>query len=67
MWTSTESLEEELLRAEHRGHDMENDPPQHGLSRVRRFTCAKCGRALLKGERSVYGSAGDIECDGNPS
>jgi hypothetical protein len=46
-----------------RGHVLENDPP-HGLSRMRRQTCTKCGSAvLLRPDGSGYGSALESDCD----
>ncbi|MGW2169122.1 hypothetical protein ACWC1C_01165 [Streptomyces sp. NPDC001705] len=44
-----------------KGHDFEDDPP-HGLSRVERWTCTRCGHAVLRNGGVVYGSAVTEEC-----
>jgi hypothetical protein len=45
------------------GHDLEWDPP-HELSRFGRYTCTKCGKAvLIRPNGSGYGSATRDACD----
>lgn len=44
-----------------KGHAFEDDPP-HALSRVERWTCTRCGAAVLRNSSVVYGSAATDEC-----
>ena len=59
-------FEEALKAARAAGHDLTNDPP-HSLSSVNRYTCTKCGKAVLGSDDNVYGSAVKEPCkpDGN--
>lgn len=43
------------------GHELEWDPP-HELSNARRWTCKRCGRALLCFQGNWYGSALETQC-----
>jgi hypothetical protein len=43
------------------GHVIEDDSPG-GLSRVQRWTCGRCGDAILRYGSNVYGSALDTPC-----
>ena len=49
-------------QAEDRGHELVNDPPANEISHVRRRTCMKCGRSVLAGDGSVWGSALKEDC-----
>ncbi len=61
------ALETACKLATVRGHDLEYDPP-HSLSSVDRYTCRKCGRAVLGGYSNAYGSATSAEdCTVQPS
>ena len=44
-----------------KGHDFEDDSP-HALSRVERWTCKRCGWAVLRNGAIVYGSAIEGRC-----
>lgn len=46
------------------GHDLFLDPPA-ALTRVERWTCSRCGRAVLRNGSHVYGSATTEPCDSN--
>lgn len=43
------------------GHDLEHDPP-HALASVDRYTCKRCGCAVLGNARNAYGSAMEQPC-----
>jgi hypothetical protein len=43
------------------GHAIEDDSPG-GLSRVQRWTCGRCGDAVLRYGGNTYGSALDTPC-----
>lgn len=43
------------------GHDLEDDSPG-GISSVQRWTCKRCGSAILRYRGNVYGSALDTAC-----
>jgi hypothetical protein len=60
--TKPRDLAEGCAQAKSLGHDMEHDPPANELSRVARYTCSKCGRAVLANGGTVYGSALEVEC-----
>ena len=47
-------------RAKVRGHAVEYDGPT--LGGADRWTCIRCGRAILKAGGPFYGSAKDEEC-----
>lgn len=49
-------MEDIPREALNKGHAFEDDPP-HALSRVERWTCTECGRAVLRNGMVVYGSA----------
>jgi len=53
---------EPVRRAETLGHTPEWDGWTYGLSNVGRWTCTKCGRAVLDSGSAVYGSAIEQEC-----
>lgn len=44
-------------------HTLENDPP-HAASAATRWTCIRCGCAVLVNDGYVYGSASAEECGG---
>ncbi|TXS35263.1 hypothetical protein [Streptomyces sp. t39] len=44
-----------------KGHDFEDDAP-HALSSVERWTCKRCGAAVLRSRGYVYGSATEDHC-----
>lgn len=44
-------------------HTLADDPP-HGLSSVARWTCVRCGCAVLANGPVIYGSASTEECGG---
>lgn len=46
-------------------HDLEWDPP-HGLSSARRWTCRRCGHAVLSYGSNVYGTATHAPCETAP-
>ncbi len=48
-------------RAADRGHVVVSDPP-HDLSAGRRWTCRKCGAAVIDYRGNVYGSAIEQDC-----
>lgn len=50
-----------IERANALGHSVESDAP-HGLSRAERWTCPKCGLAVLRYAGNVYGSALEDTC-----
>lgn len=54
-------LQSAVDKARASGHDLEHDPP-HLLSSMDRFTCRKCGRAVLGNHSTAYGSATDGPC-----
>jgi hypothetical protein len=43
------------------GHDVESDPPF--MSSASRWTCKRCGRAVLQNGRVVYGQASEERCE----
>lgn len=43
------------------GHELEHDPP-HALASVDRYTCKRCGRAVLGNYGHAYGSAAEGPC-----
>lgn len=49
-----------VTRANARGHEVENDGPT--LGGASRWTCRRCGRAVLRYANNVYGSAVDEDC-----
>ncbi|WP_436759402.1 hypothetical protein [Streptosporangium sp. V21-05] len=51
-----------VQRAEALGHTAKNDPP-HALSAVSRWTCTRCGAAVLSRAGVVYGSAIEQTCE----
>lgn len=59
-WSYTEAPR----RAEALGHEPESDPP-FGMTRAERWTCTRCGDAVLKYNDNIYGSAVDEVCS-NP-
>ena len=54
-------FEEALNKAREGGHDLEHDPP-HSLSSMDRYTCKKCGRAVLGNYGTAYGGATEGPC-----
>lgn len=54
---------EPVKRAAEKGHTVESDPP-FGLTRAERWTCTKCGRAVLRYLGHIYGSAVEEVCSG---
>lgn len=56
-------FDEAVEKAKGLGHTMISDPP-HELSRAWRWSCNKCGRAVLSCNGNVYGSAMEKDCDG---
>ncbi|HEX2242427.1 MAG TPA: hypothetical protein VHK27_04055, partial [Gammaproteobacteria bacterium] len=53
--------EEPVIRASSFGHNVFEDHPE-GLSKVRRWTCLTCGRAVLRYEMNIYGTAVEVRC-----
>jgi hypothetical protein len=49
-----------LERAQGRGHDPVDDSPG-GLSTAQRWTCTRCGLAVLRFQGNVYGSLLDAD------
>lgn len=56
-----EWLDRPVTQANARGHDVEPDPPA-GLTRAERWTCSKCGNAVLRNREVIYGSAVSEDC-----
>lgn len=55
------STRDPVALANERGHTVEPDPP-HDLSRAQRWTCTRCGDAVLKYAANIYGSAVERDC-----
>jgi hypothetical protein len=55
-------FERALVKATDEGHEMKYDPPANSLSRMNRYTCRKCGRAVLGNPGAAYGSATEGPC-----
>lgn len=54
-------FEAALEKTKQSGHELEHDPP-HSLASVDRYTCKKCGRAVLGNHSTAYGSATEAPC-----
>lgn len=59
--SETAVLPEPARRATELGHTMENDPPF--ASSASRWTCTRCGAAVLHNGGHVYGTAVEETCD----
>lgn len=46
-------------------HDLDDDPP-HALSAVSRWTCRRCGNAVLVNGAVTYGAASTEPCAEQP-
>lgn len=57
-----ERVEPAVAEAAEKGHTVEWDPPP-GLNAARRWTCTRCGNAVLDYRGNVYGGALQITCD----
>lgn len=55
-----EAAEPGILKAVALGHNVEYDPP--AFSSVNRWTCSRCGQAVLVNGSVIYGSATTDEC-----
>lgn len=55
------SFDEAFKKAKDNGHKFIYDPP-HSLSSMNRYTCEKCGKAVLGNSTSGYGSATEDTC-----
>ena len=44
------------------GHELEVDPPAHGLGSGSRLTCARCRMAVLHNAGNFYGQATEKAC-----
>lgn len=51
-----------VAAATEKGHTIEWDPPA-ALTAARRWTCRRCGNAVLDYQGNVYGGALQITCD----
>jgi hypothetical protein len=58
---SGQRLQPAVIRALCRGHAVTYDPT-HGLSSVLRWTCTRCGQAVLDNRGHVYGGAIEADC-----
>lgn len=56
------SGEAAVTRAEALGHWVEHDPPA-AMTAARRWTCARCGAAVLDYLGNIYGSAVEKMCE----
>jgi len=56
------TFQEAVEHAKKRGHELVYDPPANTLSRAARYTCRKCGRAVLATGGPAYGSAIEEDC-----
>lgn len=54
------ALDDAVVLVKLLGHELAADPPT--FASMRRYTCVKCGRAVLGGERVSYGSAKEAPC-----
>lgn len=59
-WTAWHRTEP-LVRARSLGHDPEHDPPW-GLASGDRWTCKRCGSAVLIVRHNIYGGAMERTC-----
>lgn len=57
-----EAVEPAVARATEKGHNVEWDAPA-GMTAVRRWTCTRCGDAVLDNRGHLYGGALDRTCD----
>lgn len=55
-------VEPAVAKAVENGHTVEWDAPA-GISAVRRWTCTRCGDAVLDNRGHLYGGAFDRTCD----
>lgn len=61
-WLEAE-LRKPITVAESLGHTVESDPPA-AITAAERWTCTKCGDAVLRYRDVIYGSASAKECTG---
>lgn len=54
-------MSDPAARAAALGHDVKPDPP-HEMSRAERWTCTRCGGAVIRYNGNVYGAAVDYTC-----
>jgi hypothetical protein len=59
----TEVTDRAVQIARDNGHDIEDDPPF--ASSARRWTCARCQRAVIVAGLVIYGTATTQHCDGS--
>jgi adenine-specific DNA methylase len=52
----------EILERVKAGHAVERDPPA-ALTRAERWTCPRCGDAVLRYDEHIYGGATERTCD----
>jgi len=57
----TEAKPEPVVVAEALGHAVEWDPPA-ALTEARRWTCSRCGDAVLDYRGNIYGGAANRSC-----
>lgn len=56
-------FDEAVEKAKGLGHNMISDPPDTLTGQLDRWSCNKCGRAVLSCNGNVYGSAMSMPCE----
>jgi hypothetical protein len=57
-------FKEAVQAAKEAGHELVWDPPANVFAKVGRYTCRKCGKAVLGDWSTAYGAATESGCNG---
>lgn len=63
--TITEVIRPEVRHLIQAGHTVQSDPPAT-LTALQRWTCTRCGDAVLRYGPRIYGAATERPCGGEP-